>query len=131
MAQSLSDVFGKRYGEVLLVRSTQSGPEATVFNSFPLTDCPQELWSKLDPQVIAHRKRRDGHTADEDIRGHRDAAQSQPQHSVRIRRGPTGFRADRPGGTALGYADVERRTSLTPTAGIRVPDYAIDLPRAA
>jgi hypothetical protein len=53
MVQPVTDVFGKRYGEVLLVRLTQSGPEATVFNSFPLNDCPAELWSKLDPQVIA------------------------------------------------------------------------------
>ena len=48
-----ADVFGKRYGEVLLVRLSDSGPEATVFNSFPLNDCPQELWSKLDTEAIA------------------------------------------------------------------------------
>jgi hypothetical protein len=53
MAQPVTDVFGKRYGEVILVRLTQAGPEATVFNSFPLNDCPQDLWSRLDPQVIA------------------------------------------------------------------------------
>ena len=47
------DVFEKRYGEVLLVRLGDSGPEATVFNSFPLNDCPQELWSKLDTEAIA------------------------------------------------------------------------------
>lgn len=47
------DVFGKRYGEVLLVSVGESGPEATVFNSFPLNDCPQELWSKLDTEAIA------------------------------------------------------------------------------
>ena len=47
------DVFGKRYGEVLLVRLGEAGPEATVFNSFPLNDCPQELWSKLDTDAIA------------------------------------------------------------------------------
>src|ERR1700758_4923036 len=51
--QPVTDVFGKRYGEVLLVRVTQTGPEATVYNSFPLNDCPAELWSRLDPQVIA------------------------------------------------------------------------------
>jgi hypothetical protein len=49
----MTDVFGKRYGEVLLVNLTDSGPEATVYNSFPLNDCPQELWSQLDPKVIA------------------------------------------------------------------------------
>jgi hypothetical protein len=29
------------------------GPQAAVFNSFPLNDCPAELWSALDPQAIA------------------------------------------------------------------------------
>jgi hypothetical protein len=46
-------VFGKRYGEVLLVRTTESGPEATVYNTFPLNDCPEELWDALDAQAIA------------------------------------------------------------------------------
>ncbi|MGE2724920.1 hypothetical protein [Mycolicibacterium pulveris] len=46
-------VFGKRYGEILLVRSGQNGPEATVYNTFPLNDCPAELWEKLDAQAIA------------------------------------------------------------------------------
>jgi hypothetical protein len=49
----LTDVFGKRYGEVLLVRLEEAGPVATVYCSFPLNDCPQELWSKLDAQAIA------------------------------------------------------------------------------
>jgi hypothetical protein len=53
MVQPVRDVFGKRYGEVLLVRVTPTGPEVTVFNSFPLNDCPQDLWSKLDAQAIA------------------------------------------------------------------------------
>jgi hypothetical protein len=47
------DVFGKRYGEVLLVRMADSGPEATVYNTFPLNDCPAELWDRLDAQAIA------------------------------------------------------------------------------
>ena len=49
----IDDVFGKRYGEVLLVRAGASGPEATVYNTFPLNECPAELWQKLDPQAIA------------------------------------------------------------------------------
>lgn len=49
----IDDVFGKRYGEVLLVYVGESGPEATVYNTFPLNDCPQELWSALDAQTIA------------------------------------------------------------------------------
>ncbi|MCV6983440.1 hypothetical protein H7I53_24890 [Mycolicibacterium pulveris] len=48
-----TDVFGKRYGEVLLVRNGPSGPEATVYNTFPLNDCPAELWEKLDAEAIA------------------------------------------------------------------------------
>lgn len=48
-----ADVFGKRYGEVLLVHIGESGPEATVYNTFPLNDCPDELWSKLDAKAIA------------------------------------------------------------------------------
>ena len=47
------DVFGKRYGEVLLVRMGASGPEATVYNSFPLNDCPAQLWDALDAAAIA------------------------------------------------------------------------------
>ena len=49
----MTDVSGKRYGEVLLVTPGEAGPQATVYNSFPLNDCPAELWSALDPQAIA------------------------------------------------------------------------------
>lgn len=49
----MADLSGKRYGEVLLVEVTGSGPRATVYNSFPLNDCPAELWSALDAQAIA------------------------------------------------------------------------------
>ena len=52
-AQDTTDVFGKRYGEVLLVRMNENGPEATVYNSFPLNDCPAELWNRLDAAAIA------------------------------------------------------------------------------
>lgn len=51
--ERLTDVSGKRYGEVLLVHLGESGPQATVYNSFPLNDCPLELWFALDPQAIA------------------------------------------------------------------------------
>ncbi|AQT79782.1 hypothetical protein B1R94_11660 [Mycolicibacterium litorale] len=47
------DVFNKRYGEVLLVTVTEAGPEASVYNSYPLNDCPAELWDKLDAEAIA------------------------------------------------------------------------------
>lgn len=49
----MTDLSGKRYGEVLLVTPGEAGPQATVYNSFPLNDCPAELWSKLDAQAIA------------------------------------------------------------------------------
>ncbi|MBU3750940.1 MAG: hypothetical protein FGM52_10905 [Mycobacterium sp.] len=53
MTEPPADVFGKRYGEVLLVRMGEAGPEATVYNSFPLNDCPAELWDALDAGAIA------------------------------------------------------------------------------
>ena len=53
MTDQTDAVFGKRYGEVLLVRIGQDGPEATVYNSFPLNDCPAAQWEKLDAEAIA------------------------------------------------------------------------------
>ena len=53
MRDQATNLSGKRYGEVLLVEVGESGPQATVYNSFPLNDCPAELWSALDPQAIA------------------------------------------------------------------------------
>jgi len=53
MAEQSGDVFGLRYGEVLLVRIGDAGPEAAVYNSFPLNDCPAELWNALDAEAIA------------------------------------------------------------------------------
>ncbi|MEH3140065.1 MAG: hypothetical protein PGN37_07730 [Mycobacterium kyogaense] len=44
---------GKRYGEVLLVSAGPEGPQATVYNTYPLNDCPPELWSRLDAQALA------------------------------------------------------------------------------
>ncbi|BBY61100.1 hypothetical protein [Mycolicibacterium sarraceniae] len=48
-----TDVFDRRYGEVLLVTATEDGPQAQVYCSFPLNDCPAELWDKLDAEAIA------------------------------------------------------------------------------
>ncbi len=53
VGEQVSDLSGKRYGEVLLVTPGEAGPQATVYNSFPLNDCPAELWSALDPHAIA------------------------------------------------------------------------------
>ncbi|WP_158017195.1 hypothetical protein [Mycobacterium basiliense] len=52
-AEQATDLSGKRYGEVLLVEVGESGPQATVYNSFPLNDCPAALWQALDPQALA------------------------------------------------------------------------------
>lgn len=44
---------GKRYCEFLLLNPTANGIEATVYNSFPLGDCPDEQWSAIDPPAVA------------------------------------------------------------------------------
>jgi hypothetical protein len=50
-----SKMRGERYGEVLLGKGGVIMPkELDVYNSFGLNDCPQELWSKLDPEKIKH-----------------------------------------------------------------------------
>jgi hypothetical protein len=51
----IDGVFGKRYGEVLLVTVGESGPQATVYNTFPLNDCPAELWDALNAKAIAEK----------------------------------------------------------------------------
>ncbi|MBO0863907.1 MAG: hypothetical protein J2P16_02415, partial [Mycobacterium sp.] len=53
MRAPITGLSGKRYGEVLLVTPGEAGPQATVYNTFPLNDCPAELWSALDPRAIA------------------------------------------------------------------------------
>jgi hypothetical protein len=53
MENSPANTFGKRYGEVLLVSQTPTGPQVAVFNTFPLNDCPQDAWSALNPQALA------------------------------------------------------------------------------
>lgn len=44
---------GLRYGEVLLVRAEGERLTATVYNTFPLNDCPASLWDALDTAAIA------------------------------------------------------------------------------
>ncbi len=53
VAENRSGIFGKRYGEVLLVKMSESGPEAEVYNTFGLNDCPAQLWDRLDPEALA------------------------------------------------------------------------------
>lgn len=44
---------GQRYCEVLVVTPAQGSISAEVYNSWPLNDCPGDLWSKLDAEAIA------------------------------------------------------------------------------
>ena len=53
VSEQATDLSGKRYGEVLLVTPGEAGPQANVYNSYPLNDCPAELWSALDAQALA------------------------------------------------------------------------------
>jgi hypothetical protein len=53
LAEPITGLSGKRYGEVLLVTPGEAGPQASVYNSYPLNDCPAELWSALDANAIA------------------------------------------------------------------------------
>jgi hypothetical protein len=53
LREPVTGLSGKRYGEVLLVTPGEAGPQASVYNSYPLNDCPADLWSALDPQAIA------------------------------------------------------------------------------
>ena len=48
----LSNLRGMRYGEVLLAY-LGSETRVEVYNSFPLNDCPDELWRALDAELIA------------------------------------------------------------------------------
>lgn len=32
---------------------SEHGPEATVYNTFPLNDCPADLWDALDADALA------------------------------------------------------------------------------
>lgn len=49
----LAGVFGKYYAEVLLIRSGQPSVRAAVYLSAPLDEFPTQLWSELDPQLMA------------------------------------------------------------------------------
>lgn len=51
--EEVSDLSGQRYGEVLLVVPGEAGLQANVYNSYPLNDCPADLWTALDAQALA------------------------------------------------------------------------------
>lgn len=44
---------GLRYCEVLLLNLTEAGLQAEVYNSYPLNDCPDDVWRGLDGAAIA------------------------------------------------------------------------------
>ena len=44
---------GKRYCEFLLLALTDKGIVATVYNTYPLGDCPEDQWAKIDPPAVA------------------------------------------------------------------------------
>lgn len=44
---------GLRYCEVLLLNLTESGLQAEVYNTYPLNDCPNDVWQGLDGTAIA------------------------------------------------------------------------------
>jgi len=48
----LSNLRGMRYGEVLLAY-LEVEQRVEVFNSFPMNQCPDELWRALDPEILA------------------------------------------------------------------------------
>jgi len=47
------DMRDLRYCEVLLVSLSDSQPIASVYNTYPLNDCPESKWSALDPKALA------------------------------------------------------------------------------
>ncbi|MBX9687742.1 MAG: hypothetical protein K2X27_13635 [Candidatus Obscuribacterales bacterium] len=48
-----TNMRGERYGEILLGKGGLLIPsEFDVYNTIGLNDCPEELWSKLDPEKI-------------------------------------------------------------------------------
>jgi hypothetical protein len=51
-----TNLRGKRYCEVLLVRVTNGNGVADVYNSYPLNPCAHDLWTKLDTGAIAKRE---------------------------------------------------------------------------
>jgi len=42
-----------RYCEVLLVSLKETQPIASVYNTYPLNDCPENKWLALDPKALA------------------------------------------------------------------------------
>lgn len=49
----LTGVRGGRYGEILLARVEGSMAVAEVYSSFPLNECPEDLWQAIDAEKVA------------------------------------------------------------------------------
>jgi hypothetical protein len=47
------DMRDVRYCEVLLVSIVDAAPVASVYNSYPLNECPADRWTALDPKALA------------------------------------------------------------------------------
>lgn len=47
------DMRNVRYCEVLLISSTAEQITASVYNTYPLNECPEDQWVALDPKAIA------------------------------------------------------------------------------
>lgn len=52
-AVNASGVFGRRYCELLLVRSTPHGLVADVYNTYGLNTCPPRAWNAIDTTSVA------------------------------------------------------------------------------
>jgi hypothetical protein len=46
-------IRAKRYCEILAVSPSATGLEVQVYSTFPLNDCPDDLWRGLDPATLA------------------------------------------------------------------------------
>ncbi len=53
VTRTLQDVRGRRYGEILMVKNSDGGLLAEVYNTYTLNDCPQDLWDDLDLVAVA------------------------------------------------------------------------------
>ena len=48
-----ADMHGLRYCEVLLISASTGVPVASVYNTYPLNECPPDQWAALDPKALA------------------------------------------------------------------------------
>jgi len=46
------EVYGQRYCEIFVVKGNVTDLEAAVYNTLGCNDCPQEVWSVIDPEKL-------------------------------------------------------------------------------